>query len=34
VLSNRLTTGIGGLCVVTAILLVVQAASGVAAFPL
>jgi len=34
VLSNRLTTGFGGLFVVTAILLTMQAATGAAAFPL
>lgn len=33
-LSTRVTTGIGGLFVVTALLLVVQMYSGVQAFPL
>jgi hypothetical protein len=34
VLSDRATTGFGGLIVVTAILLAVQAVTGAAAFPL
>jgi hypothetical protein len=34
VLSYRATTGFGGLIVVTAFLLAVQAVTGIAAFPL
>jgi hypothetical protein len=34
VLRTRATTGIGGLIVVTGILLIMQAATGVGAFPL
>ena len=33
-LSDRATTGLGGLIAITAILLAVQAATGVGAFPL
>jgi hypothetical protein len=33
-LSSRFTTGLGGLFVVTAVLLAVQVATGVQAFPL